>query len=89
MNSPVVRVDPEDREGEPRWRLVDGLDHLAGGLVLHRAVHRPARRDIGHGQGEAELAARVPDLVAHEVDLDEARLVLGPLGPGANGDLIL
>ena len=31
----------------------------------------PARGDVGHGEGEAELAERVAALVADQVDLDE------------------
>ncbi len=65
-----------DRLGDPDRRL-----------VRHRAVHRPARRDVGHGEGEAELPEGVPALVADEVDLDEARAGLVPLRPGADRDL--
>jgi hypothetical protein len=34
-------------------------DHPASSFVLHRSVDDPAGRDVGHGQGETELAAGV------------------------------
>src|SRR5665647_462049 len=40
------------------------------------------RRDVSHGEGEAELPARVAALVTDQVDLHKARTVLVVIGPG-------
>ena len=88
MNSrAVVGVDAEDREGERPAGVLDRLGDADRRLVRHRAVDRPARGDVGHREGEAELPEGVAALVADEVDLDEARDVLVPLRPGADRDL--
>ena len=83
----VVGVDPENRERELGDDLLDRLEHPDRSLVLHRAIDSRACRDVGEGEREAELAARVAPLVADEVDLDEPGFVLVPLGPGADRDL--
>src|SRR5277367_5161869 len=83
----VVRVDPEDREGKGPTSVLDRFGDKDRRLVGDRAVDRPARGDVGHSEGEAELPEAVPTLVADEVDLDKAGQSLVPLRPGPDGDL--
>ncbi len=85
----VVRVDAGEREREVGLGGLQGLEDPPLGLVLHRAYLRPARGHIGHVQALAEVPGRVPALVAHEVDLEEPRAVLVPLGERADRDLVL
>ena len=83
MNSaPLSESIPRIGKGKHRASAVDGLGDPDRRLVGDRAVHRPARGDVGHRQGEAELPERVPALVPDEVDLDEAGSSLVPLRPG-------
>ncbi len=55
----AIRVVTTNREGELATAVLDGLGDPAGGLVGDRAVDGPAGGDVGHGQGEAELAEGV------------------------------
>lgn len=63
------------------------LEDPFGGLVPHRPVHGPARGDVCHRQGAAELPEAVASFVAHQVDLHEPRDGVIPFGPGADRDL--
>jgi hypothetical protein len=47
----------------------------------------PAGGHVGEGEGLAELPSGISAVVAHQVDLQEPRLSLVPLGEGADGDL--
>ncbi len=88
MNSePLSESMPRIGKGNWPRRVARSPRHVDRGLVRDRAVHRPARCDVGHREGEAELPERVPALMSDEVDLEKARCLLVPLRPGANRDL--
>ena len=67
--------------------MLEGFEDPFGRFVPHGPVHRPAGGDVGHREGEAELAEAVAALVADQVDLHKARDRVVPLGPGADRDL--
>jgi hypothetical protein len=83
----VVRIDAEDGEGKRRSDVLKGLEDPFGGFVPHGPVHRPPGRDVGHGQGEAELPEAVSAFVADQIDLHKPWDRVVPLGPGPDGDL--
>ena len=83
----VVGVDAADREGHHRSDVVEGGHDPFERLAGQAAVLGPARGDVGDRQCPGMLARGVAAVMADQVDLDETRYGVVPVGPRAHRDL--
>ena len=84
-----VSIPLIDRDRQRQACVLQGRVSPALRLVLQPVQMDPAGVDVGDGQRLAEVARGVAAVMGHQVDLEEPRLLLVPVGEGADRDLML
>jgi hypothetical protein len=87
--SPVIGIDPQDGKREQRAGPLQGSEHRLSFPVEQGQTFRPPSSNIGQREGRETTAFLISPTVGDQIDLQEARLGLVPLGECANGNLLL
>src|SRR5208337_1054527 len=85
----VVTVDAEQGDGEALVGTLEAPKDVFLGLVENADRLGPTGEDIGHGEGAQEARECRSTVVPHQIDFDESRHDIIPVGKGADGDLTL
>jgi hypothetical protein len=85
----IIRIETQQRKGEPHFDLFEGGKYPNLGLVFYRPDLCPPRADVGKVKSLNENTARISSFVGDQIHLHKPWLFFIPLTEGSDQNLML
>src|SRR4051812_1028372 len=85
----VIRIESQRGERQAGPQAPQSFEHGQLACVQHALETHPTGGHVHGAEREQELSSAAGATMGHEVDLEEARAAIVPVGEGADGHLAL